>query len=122
VGVHGGCRRYHPYSVVVEMSDQEHFTTDQIEQSLAKLMGLLGVQDKSDVRVVTEVSESEILGLSNLKMMNSGYGKSEDIETFITNFLLLRISKKRRGRKEILSGLISIGKAFAEKIKGKLGR
>lgn len=75
-----------------------------IAESLSEL-----IQDLSDREkhiVLSELSEREIKHLSVIKTT----GKNDEItEQFVKDYMTMKISKKRRGRKE----LVKIGEAFS---------
>lgn len=94
-----------------------------IAESLSQLMNHLS--DEEQHNLFSELSEKEI---KHISVIATAGGGDEITEEFLKNYKMLKVSKKRRGRKE----LVNISEAFSgvfetqqgghmDKIKGALG-
>jgi hypothetical protein len=91
------------------------------EEALAKIAMELLKPEGEKLLTVTDVTPEEIFGLPTL-LSFSDYFKSKLIKDWIRNFLLLRISRLRMGRREFI--LLSTGikeVAEARKRGGRIG-
>ena len=86
-----------------------------IDEALAKVAMLLA--QVKDPRVLSEVSEEEIKLCASLYVVAE---KMEDkmLASFLLNFLMLRVSKKRKGRDELLQ----IARSAREATSNAMGR
>jgi hypothetical protein len=69
------------------------------EEALGKIMALLANEDK--YKLITELGDGEISHFAGLLAIADTYD-IQLLKNYLKNYLLLRISKKRQGRKEII--------------------
>ncbi|MEM1544340.1 MAG: hypothetical protein QXD79_08255 [Candidatus Methanomethylicia archaeon] len=89
-----------------------------MEEALAKISILLTREEK--IRMLTELDDQEIRLISSLLGVADRYGL-DFVKCFVNNFMLLRVSLRRKGRGEIVNLAQQIPE-LTEKIKTKLGK
>lgn len=72
-----------------------------LEEAMAKLSMELMKPEEEKLMTVSDITPEEVFGLATL-MSYAELFKSKLIERWIENFLMLRISRFRTGRKELL--------------------
>lgn len=72
------------------------------ESEKDKVLKLL--MDKKDIGLKTELSDQEIMEISKLLVIADRI-ESDALKQFLKTFQLLRVSKQRQGRKEIIASL-----------------
>jgi len=98
-----------------ERPESEVFGT---EEALARIsMELLNPQDQK-LLTVTDVTPEEIFGLSTLMEYAKKF-KSTIIKDWVRNFLLMRISRFRLGRREFLLLGTGMKESMEERRRGK---
>jgi len=92
---------------MVEVRKERHISQ---EEALAKSLLKISEVDPKDIpKIISEVDDPEIFSLSALYTLGEELG-IDALKEFCDNFLLLRISKHRLGRREIA---ITVGLASA---------
>jgi hypothetical protein len=92
------------------------------DEATAKIMALLANDDK--FKVISELSDDEIHRFAALQSIAETYD-SKLLQSYIKNYLLLKISKHRKGRTEVIELGIADrkrGMDLGEKLKGGFGR
>ena len=100
---------------VVDIDTEEGMT---LEESMAKAVMLLGtVKGEHSSKILSEVSDNEVRLCSALFVVAE---KTNDtmLKNFLSAFLLLRVSKLRQGRKEILD----IARASRDQSESRMSR
>jgi len=69
------------------------------EEAMGKIIALLANEDK--YKLITDVEQNEISNIAGLLAIADTYDITL-LKNYLKNYLLLRISKKRLGRKEIV--------------------
>lgn len=72
-----------------------------IDEALAKISTQLMTPTKDNIYTISDITPEEVFGLSVLSTMAKKFD-SKMIQDWIDNFLLLRVSRFRLGRKELL--------------------
>jgi hypothetical protein len=104
--------------VVIKREDTKESEVFGTEEALAKIsMELLSPVEKK-LFTVTDVTPSEIFGIPTLLAFAKKF-KSDIMETWVEDFLLLRISRLRAGRQEFVIVLSGIRDFSEMKKKGK---
>jgi hypothetical protein len=85
-----------PDAKAVEGDVNQVTTTDE---ALARVAMILATTKKK--KLLTEIDEAEVVSLACLKVV-AAKTKDSMLNDFCDNFMLLRVSKKRQGRKELL--------------------
>ena len=98
------------------MQEEEVFTKG-VKESISKLLDDLSDEEK--IKFFSDLAIEEIEKLALLSAINTRV-KSEVINTYITEFLKLRVSKDRLGRKEGVKIGTSFAKVLAEKTRSWL--
>lgn len=101
-----------PVNLNVNLDDEESLTQ---EEAFAKIAMLLG--NTRSPKILTELDDREIKLAAALYAVSEKTGDTTII-SFLTNFLLLRVSNKREGRKELLE----VAKSSRSESEGRLGR
>ena len=83
----------------IDLDSEEGLSIDEALAKVAMLLAFAG--GTKDPRVLSEISEEEIKQCASLYVVAE---KMEDkmLASFLLNFLMLRVSKKRKGRDELL--------------------
>jgi hypothetical protein len=72
-----------------------------IDEALAKISTQLMTPTKDNVFTISDITPEEVFGLSVLSTYADKF-ESKTVEKWIESFLLLRVSRLRLGRKELL--------------------
>jgi hypothetical protein len=87
------------------------------EEAMGKIIALLANEDK--YKLITDVEQNEISNIAGLLAIADTYDITL-LKNYLKNYLLLRISKKRLGRKEIVE--MGIAKMQSSSQAGLLNR
>lgn len=101
-----------PVNLNLSIDDEDSITQ---EEAFAKIAMLLG--KTSTPKILSELDDREIRLCAALYAV-AEKAKDEMILSFLNNFLLLRVSNRREGRKELLE----VAKSSNDREGGKLGR
>ena len=72
-----------------------------IDEALAKISTQLMTPNKNNIYTISDITPEEVFGLSVLSTFAQKF-QSKMIEKWIEDFLLLRISRLRLGRRELI--------------------
>jgi len=89
-----------------------------MEEALAKISILLTQVQR--IKLLTELSDEEIRLIASILPICEQF-KLDFVKSFVENFMLLRVSLKRKGRQEIVDLARQIPE-LSEKLRSKLGK
>jgi len=87
-----------------------------IDEALAKISTQLMTPTQDNIFTISDITPEEVFGLSFMLRFASKF-KSHMVEDWVTEFLLLRVSRLRLGRKE----LILLGSGIRQQSEKKKG-
>jgi hypothetical protein len=95
-----------------DLSEDEHLTPEEAQARIAMILA-----DTKNPEILSELNQEEIAVLASMQTIAEKYNLTL-IQDFIQKFLLLRVSHKRQGRKEVIQ--ISQGRKEEDRMKRTL--
>ncbi len=96
---------------IADVENQDEVTT--VDEAIAKIAMILGKSEK--IRLLTDIDDAEIKQVAALLVV-ADVVKDDNLKNFCVNFMELRVSKKRKGRTELLDLAKSSGQAAQQKL------
>lgn len=88
-----------PHPLLKESEQEVIDDVSSSDEATAKIMALLANDDK--FKVISELSDAEIHSFAALQSIAETY-KSKLLQSYIKNVLLMKISRHRKGRTEVI--------------------